>query len=109
MCGHPEDREDVSNFLEIGKVYTVHHTSVGGSHTKVYLEEIRSHSFNSVNFVDVEEPNVRVELEGCDDSTVVEIKATSEQIEFLNKLSIQINKTSTYSCMPKLHINIIEE
>ena len=52
---------------------------------------------------------MRVELEGCDDSTVVEIEATSEQIEFLNELSTQINKTSTCSCMPKLHINIIEE
>jgi len=112
LCGYTSDKEQVAKLLEIEKIYTVDYTNVGGSHTDVYLEEFPSESFNSVNFVDVKEPleaNLRVLLLGCHDSTLVEIGATPEQIEFLTELSEKINETSTLSCMPKLHIKIIEE
>lgn len=54
------DRDFVERYLEIGKVYTVHNTVVGGWHTSIYLEEVPRVAFNSVNFEDYTE---EVEIE----------------------------------------------
>ena len=52
-CGYNIDQEYVKKFLTINKEYTVDYTTVGGSHTYVYIKEIPDISFNSVNFADV--------------------------------------------------------
>ncbi len=45
------DQEDAAKYLELGKVYTVEYTSVGGSRTDVQLQEVPEKMFNSVHFV----------------------------------------------------------
>lgn len=58
--GYEYQQETAAKYLTIGAVYTVHHTSVGGFSTSVWLEEIGidTVSFNSVMFEEVtEEPN----------------------------------------------------
>jgi hypothetical protein len=56
--GYQFDRENVAKHLEIEKPYTIDHTHVDNSSTRVFLVEFpekngRRPSFNSVNFVDV--------------------------------------------------------
>lgn len=41
---------------------------------------------------------------GCDDETEGVFELSKEQFEFLNNLFNELNKNSTYSCMPKIYI-----
>ena len=50
---------------------------------------------------------VRIEVRGCDDSTIVEMDVTPEEHEFLENLQREVNDTSTYGCMPKLYLEEI--
>jgi hypothetical protein len=42
---------------------------------------------------------------GCDDLTQVEIEVTESELEFLKKLALLVNDTSTYGCMPSMSID----
>ena len=41
---------------------------------------------------------------GCDDETEGIFEFTKEQFEFLNNIFTELNKNSTYGCMPKSYI-----
>ena len=47
---------------------------------------------------------VGVSLDGCDDSTYVEIEVDEITLEFLLELRALVNKTSTSGCEPKMRI-----
>lgn len=49
--GYESDQEKVKKYLEIGKEYTVSKVNEMSWATDVYLEEVPSVRFNSVNFV----------------------------------------------------------
>ena len=42
---------------------------------------------------------------GCDDETEGNFEFTKEQFEFLNNVFTELNKNSTYGCMPKIYID----
>lgn len=46
----------------------------------------------------------KIELCGCDDHTSFIEEITDEENDFLVKIAIKANKTSTYGCMPTMHI-----
>ncbi len=46
---------------------------------------------------------------GCDDETEGVFEFTEEQYEFLNKTFKELNKNSTYGCMPKIYIKEVAE
>lgn len=46
---------------------------------------------------------------GCDDITEGIFALTEEQYEFLNNLFEELNKNSTYGCMPKIYIDEMTE
>lgn len=46
----------------------------------------------------------KIENIGCDDYTEGVFDLTEEQHNFLNNLFEELNKNSTYVCMPKIHI-----
>lgn len=50
--------------------------------------------------------HVQVELEGCDDSTVMHVVCTEEEFEFLKKLSVMSRFASEYCCQPRM---LVEE
>lgn len=41
---------------------------------------------------------------GCDDETEGIFELTEEQAEFLQKVFTELNKNSSYGCMPKIYI-----
>lgn len=49
--------------------------------------------------------DIRVTVEGCDDSTEFELVCTEEQYTFLKEFAGATQRVSTFSCMPiiKLH------
>lgn len=46
----------------------------------------------------------KIELCGCDDTTSFMREMTDEELDFLVTIAIEANKTSTYGCMPTMHI-----
>lgn len=46
----------------------------------------------------------KIELCGCDDTTSFMREMTDEESDFLVTIALDANKTSTYTCMPKIHI-----
>ena len=46
---------------------------------------------------------------GCDDETTGVFEFTEEQFEFLKEVFTELNKFSTYSCMPTIDIYPIED
>jgi hypothetical protein len=52
--GLDKHKDRQAAFLTIGKIYTVERTEPLNSRTRVYLQEIPGHRFNSVAFEDVE-------------------------------------------------------
>lgn len=46
----------------------------------------------------------KIELCGCDDYTSFIQEMTDEESDFLVKIAIKANETSTYRCMPTIHI-----
>lgn len=46
----------------------------------------------------------KIELRGCDDTTSFMKEMTDEELSFLVTIACDANKTSTYSCMPTMHI-----
>lgn len=45
---------------------------------------------------------------GCDDETYGNFEFTKEQFEFLNSVFTELNKNSSYPCMPTIYIDPIE-
>lgn len=50
-----------------------------------------------------------IDCSGCDDSTQITIDLTDKQLAFVKYLADQITQTSTYGCMPRLHVNRLDE
>ena len=46
---------------------------------------------------------------GCDDETEGIFEFTKEQFEFLNNVFEELNKNSTYGCMPTIYIDEIAD
>lgn len=46
---------------------------------------------------------------GCDDVTEGIFEFTKEQFEFLNNVFAELNKNSTYGCMPKIYIEDVAD
>ena len=55
--GHISDQRKASEFLEVGKWYTVERTDVGKWSTEVFIQEVPGLGFNSVHFVQESELN----------------------------------------------------
>lgn len=51
----------------------------------------------------------KIENVGCDDTTEGVFMFTEKQYEFLSKVFMALNKNSTYGCMPKIYIEVIEK
>lgn len=49
-----------------------------------------------------------IELRGCDDSTIFKLEMTEEEHSFLEKVAELVDKSSTYRCMPTMHIEKVE-
>lgn len=45
-----------------------------------------------------------IALNGCDDTTYCELELNDKELEFLIKISKEINKYSTYQCEPTISI-----
>ncbi len=50
--GYDSQKKDVEEYLQIGKLYTIHKTIVHSSSTEIFLDEFPDKSWNSVNFID---------------------------------------------------------
>lgn len=50
---------------------------------------------------------VEISLDGCDDSTYLEVDIDESQKVFIEKLSEMSKKNSTYGCMPTLSFKIL--
>jgi len=46
----------------------------------------------------------KIENIGCDDCTEGVFDLTEEQYDFLDNLFTELNKNSSYGCMPKIYI-----
>lgn len=53
-----------------------------------------------------ESMNIRLNVNGCDDSTCFDIDVTESELEFLEKIVEKCNSTSTYGCMPTMDIEV---
>lgn len=45
-----------------------------------------------------------ISVDGCDDSTIVEMELNELELEFLKRFSKLVNETSTYGCMPTIDL-----
>lgn len=50
----------------------------------------------------------KVCVDGCDDSTSIEIELTDEQAETVRNVAERITEASTYGCMPKMSIDEVK-
>lgn len=50
-----------------------------------------------------------INCSGCDDSTQITIDLTDKQLAFVKYLADQITQTSTYGCMPTMHVCPLDE
>lgn len=52
--------------------------------------------------------NYRITLQGCDDVTYIPVKLDEKDYELLTKISIKSREISSYSCMPTMMIEEID-
>lgn len=50
---------------------------------------------------------IRVYVVGCDDTTIVELEATEQEVDFAQRLAELVTKTSTYGCEPTMQVEEI--
>lgn len=50
----------------------------------------------------------KISVDGCDDSTVVEMELNELELDFLKRFSKLVNETSTYGCMPTIYLEEVE-
>ena len=48
--------------------------------------------------------NYLITLNGCDDTTYCELELSDKELEFLIRISKEINKWSSYGCQPTISI-----
>lgn len=48
----------------------------------------------------------RIGVHGCDDSTIVDLGLSDEELQFLKRLARTVNAASSYNCMPTIDIKI---
>lgn len=51
----------------------------------------------------------KIENIGCDDETEGVFEFTTEQFEFLKNVFEELNKNSTYGCMPTIYIKEMQK
>lgn len=51
---------------------------------------------------------IRIDLDGCDDTTHIELESTVEQFEFLKQVASASRTASTYGCQPRLLVTSLE-
>ena len=51
---------------------------------------------------------IRLNVNGCDDSTCFDLEVTDKELEFLNKIVDKCNNTKTNGCMPGMEIELPE-
>ena len=51
---------------------------------------------------------VKLTIDGCDDSTVVEASLTVDKIEFLNRIINVVNSKAKNNCQPTIKLEEIE-
>jgi hypothetical protein len=51
---------------------------------------------------------IRLNVQGCDDTTTVDIEVTDEQLAFLRRLAILVAESSTYGCQPTIEVVELE-
>lgn len=49
-------------------------------------------------------PIIKISIHGCDDSTIFDIEANENEIEFLEKIAEKSVEVSKYNCMPTMEI-----
>lgn len=52
---------------------------------------------------------VRISLDGCDDTTYLTMQVSEDELAFLNRLAAESEKASTYQCMPTLSVTVDNE
>lgn len=45
-----------------------------------------------------------VRLQGCDDSTLIDLELANDEIKLLEKIAIKSYEISTYACMPVMEV-----
>lgn len=45
-----------------------------------------------------------IKLIGCDDSTLIDLELTNDEIKLLERIATKSYKISTYSCMPVMKV-----
>ena len=50
----------------------------------------------------------KVSVDGCDDSTIVEMELNELELDFLKRFSKLVNETSTYGCMPTIELEEVK-
>ncbi len=50
-----------------------------------------------------------ITVSGCDDSTTIIKELTEEQAKFLKEIADQITETSTYNCMPRMYVELVDK
>jgi hypothetical protein len=52
----------------------------------------------------MEKKKIKIRLVGCDETTVLTIEATPDQVEFLEVIAAKSEKESSFDCMPTMQI-----
>lgn len=52
---------------------------------------------------------IELVLYGCDDNTLIKVKVTDQELDFLKELALLSEKASEYKCQPTLHVRVPDE
>jgi len=77
--GYKPDKEQANRLLNVGYIYTVDHTNVGGWSTSVRLKEFPEQYFNSAHFEDCDDEDEVSELVKKDGKSFLESKGITEK------------------------------
>lgn len=51
----------------------------------------------------------RLCLNGCDDTTAIEMDLTDAELAFVQRIAVLSERNSTYVCMPTMRVETIDE
>lgn len=51
----------------------------------------------------------RICLDGCDDTTTIEMDLTDAELAFVQRLAAFTQRNSAYNCMPTMRVETMEE
>lgn len=57
----------------------------------------------------MEKKQYKIEVDGCDDSTSIQMALNQEEFTLVDSIAGQITATSNYGCMPRMTITLVEE